>query len=307
MLFREHNPLAAQLSGSHCIFRLSVPEGSSPEPPLLHECERIGAVLVQQITEEGRRAFTVAVSHARLDAFGGMFLLSTFGAQSCARAVAAAPLSAEKVRCRTGEHAGYHWYQFVCDLRGFAGGAGTAGLMGSTGGQGRTLTQRILERFARLPVFGSGRVGIAVAKDDPRGLTSATYLGNSLVIVELAAEELPRLVAGSKEDWRRVIEERSNRLSSIALRRPGRLGSPEARITVSSVGEVERLGWAAQLDPEFFEMIPTPVSGSSANVVLWGNRRRQALALCGRDEHPLLRSRSELCAAWAEALALAPD
>jgi hypothetical protein len=165
------------------------------------------------------------------------------------------------------------------------------------------VTQRILERFARLPVFGTGRVGVAVAKDDLRRLTSASYLGNSLVIVEVAAEELQRLVAGSKEAWRGVIEERSSRVMSIALRRPGRLGSPEARITVSSVGEVERLGWAAQLDPESFEMIPTPVNGSSANVVLWGNQGRQALALCGRNEHPLLRSRSELCATWAEALA----
>jgi hypothetical protein len=298
-LFRQQNPLADQLRASSCIFRLYVPGGVQPSQDLVHECERAGARLSEETAEDGARTLTLTVSHAVMDAFGGMFLISQLGAALCAQAAAACgPLPKDGLQ-RIGVAEGYRSVHFVCEApRGAVARAREA----PAEAERQTLTQRVLARFAGLGPFSGGRIAVVVAKDDLRSLDLETYRGNSLVMIGFAAEELGAHAAGSKARWRSVVAERSNRVAAVAMRRPGRLGASDSPVTVSSVGDVERLPWATALDPAFFEMIPTPGSGYSATVVLWGRGARQALTLCGLDDHPIMRGRDELCAAWKDAL-----
>jgi hypothetical protein len=290
-LFRQRNPLAALLHASNCVFRLRLPTGVTPARSLLDECERIGALLTSEPMDEATHVLTLTVSHSVLDAFGGMFLLSQRGP------IASAHADPGPAFMSLGRRLGdCQYFHFVDQKR-----RGATAAPPTTDAPKRTLTQRILGRLMRLPVFAARRVAMAVAKDDVRALTQDTYLGNSLVLVELDAADLLRASSAPREVWQRTLAEHSERVKKLALRRPGLLRASEAAVTISSVGDVERIPWASALDPSFFEMIPTPSQGS-ATLVLWGKGDRQALTLCAREEHAIIRARHDIRRIWQECL-----
>src|SRR5579864_2714529 len=81
LLFRQHNPLAAQLAASTCVFKLHAAPSIPPEvlaPDILREkCARLGATLKLE-REAIATTLVLSVPHSALDAFGGMWLLARY-------------------------------------------------------------------------------------------------------------------------------------------------------------------------------------------------------------------------------------
>jgi hypothetical protein len=123
-----------------------------------------------------------------------------------------------------------------------------------------------------------------------------------MVVIEIASTVLAELTAGDKARWLREVRTLSDRVRAIALSRPRLLGRPSASVTVSSVGDVARIPWAAAVDPSVFEMVPTPVTPEGATVVLWGRGPRQALTNCAVPTHPVARAALRVRDAWQNAL-----
>jgi hypothetical protein len=282
-LFRERNALVEQLRGSLCVFRLHAPRDVAPEslcPAALREaCARIDADL-----DVERRAdattLTLSVSHATLDAFGGMYLLARSGAVSVARACAPDRTAL----------AGTFSYWHSVRLR-------------DEGDAARTHTQRTVE--AMLDVLGPAageRVALIVSKDDPARIDERSFLGNSLVLLEMPRGELAELARAPKGAWRQAIMQQSDRVRAIAEKRAALLRTTAARLTFSSVGDVRRIPWASELDPSFFEMVPTPSTCDGATVVLWGRGTQQALTVCADRDGLIARAHVAIRDAWEGAL-----
>ncbi len=293
-LFRQHNCLAAQLGCSLCVFRVTSArdDGASDaaarelHADLLAGCRRVGGVLDMADTDQASTV-TLEASHASVDAFGGMYLLARW-----LPLPAASPAGRGAVAHRSARAGGFDYHHFVVDAPDDAG---------SSRG---TLTQRAIGAILEaLDLAPDARVAVVVAKDDPRVIDETTYPGNSLVMLELARATLDALARGPREAWRAALTRDSDRLRAIALKRPDLLKGSAVDVTFSSVGDVARIPWAAALDPSFFEMVPTPASDRSATVVLWGRGARQALTLCARKEHVVMRRADAIRAAWEGVLA----
>jgi hypothetical protein len=288
MLLRQRNPLAAHLAGSTERFRLHAVPGRtlSLPPALLDACATIGAHV--ELDRDGAR-LTIDVSHATMDAFGGMFLFAThFPAIAGAVALPSAHACARMDRIGRYSYVHYTWNRRPA----------TRGSAVST-----TLTQRVLGALIGQHHFmRDTRHAVVVAKDDPRAIDAATYLGSSLLVLEFDADELLALVAGSRAQWADTLARRSDRLAAIACKRPGLLRPAAVSTVFTSVGNIGRIPWTYPLNPELFEMVPTPTEPNTATVSLWGRDDHQALALCGALEHPVMVHRDRIRETWKEAL-----
>jgi hypothetical protein len=283
-LFRQRNCFASHLAASECLFRVEWPAGACVEPVEdgFREASALIGGEVRFEDADGRRAVVLVASHAAVDAFGGMYL--------CARWLKL-PSASDRDVHRTGTAGAFVYHHF------------SRWAPAADRPDDRTLTQRMIGEV--LPALGlddDARAAVVVAKDDPRGIGDRTFAGNSFVSVDFSLGPLADLAAGTRETWRSAITHRSDRLRDVALRRPQLLRSEGAGVIFSSVGDVQRIPWAAQLSPCFFEMVPTPFARTSINVVFWGKGSQQALTLCAASEHPVARDPDRVRSAWERAL-----
>jgi hypothetical protein len=288
--FRQANVLGNLLRESEELVRVRLPDDTARRFRLFaaqeERCARVGVSAALERDEDGSW-LTLRACHDRIDAFGLVYLLL-----ECLRGEApSVDALAPGGRCR-GVLGAYAWVHHV--------------QRAAPPAQRRTtLTQRLLALLIeRLGLADGERIALAVALGDAASLSPDAVGGNGFVLVELEARLLRELAGADKASWRRELVARAERVCAVAARKASLMRS-HAVARISSLGDLARLPWTvdcAWLDPARFQMVSTPGAEGTTNLFLWSTGKSQALALCGRPDHPLMRAEREVVAAWTECL-----
>ena len=288
-LFRSVNPFGPSLAKSCAVFALRVNGMSEVPDALADECARIGATCrivhaSERDNPHGTDVLEIRASHSVLDAFAGMYLLSRIDTKIH-----------ENVTQTQGDHIvsgfidGYAFRVYVERIE--------------VRHDERTVAQRVLgEILERAPDLQDGSVAICTSRDATAAIERNCYTGNSLVLVEMAADTAARLSAGSRDTWTHHLRTQADRVAALAIRKPSLLRS-SALLLFSAMGDTRRIPWIDNLvHPLSFSMVSSPATAASANIGCWSSGAFQALNLCGSPEHPVIRNSERIAAGWRDAL-----
>ena len=278
-MLRNDNPASPLLDGSWCIFEV---QGGTVGPNDRMVAELLanrGHIFNSQ--QDGFEVLTLALPHARVDAFGGLVALRELG-------VTAPLASVPNEGSRWGTAKGYAYRHAWVSAP-------------ALHHRSRTLTQRILDHLQRrVPWLSDTTFALPIALDDLSSLDRGTMWGNSLVLATLAGPQLQAAVQSPKENWLRGVRHRAERTLAALKRRPICLKPPW--LLLSSLGRLDTYGWMPRLPPSVLTMVPTPSHPDCANIVFWGYGESQALTLCAKDGHRVLAQGGLVAQAWKEAL-----
>ena len=271
---RGQNKIGPRLTASRCLFEVSL--GAIATSQELEGDEFLkafrtvgGEVYCETISE--RSTLNLEINHGLMDAFGGLFSLSSspFTRRSLASYDAVIGESRFEKRGVAVQHL---WH---------AGNSQPKVL-----GLG-TFTQQF---FAKLltKVSDLDSLDVCVACDDLRQMSVDDIYGNSLGIAKLRRNRLNAISTWSRSQWGEFLHKRA--MHSQELPTDKEEAGP-SKVLVSSLGDLGKMPWVLKsLTPQNFWMFPTPIPGA-LNVVLWSNQGTQALTFgYYKDDAPLMKA-----------------
>jgi hypothetical protein len=241
---------------------------------LRNESEKCNSEIKDQILKHGgcfsrfSNRVSFELSHAEIDAFGGLYLLN--------RLAQHIPASEIEFQENWQGKIGNYFYSQVCHESPKAKNSAPQ----------YTHSQQLLQGL--LPILkneGVKVVALPVALEDLATLDTRSMWGNSFCIVSFKVDDLMRLSLQSKNEWALALKERATRVLRILRRRTASNSSGD--VLISLIGTLKRLPWCdAKWTPKTFTMIPTPSDSHSANLVFWESGSIQSFSFCSHERGP---------------------
>lgn len=274
-MFRKSNPTNAYLSESICRFEVNSEDSPFSEDDLVSLLEKNGAHFLNQ-----KNIKRFEVSHQKVDAFGGLWLLNQFVNDTPQITLESKPFWQGNIK-------DYTYHQSVKKTV-------------PTINPDQTPSQKFIhDILSQLESSEVKTVALPIALDDLSKLTLQNVWGNSFLLVPLDLNHLRDLADLPKKEWVTNLQSRAKRLLRIMHRKPSHKMSWD--VLISLVGNLEKLPWCSKkLTPNTFTMIPTPPDERSLNLVYWSSGGSEAFATCLHQDSQYQKLSKNLHLKWRE-------
>ena len=249
MEIRNRNKVGPRLTESTCIFRTYTTRSIELciGDPYIGAFKEAGGEVSSGMDHRGLY-IDLVISHAIMDAFGGLYVLSH--AEMTDNAISSA--AGEITICAKNNVILSKW------------SVQNPSLVFSKNRQ-QTFTQNFINALLKNKE-GLPSVDICVACESLMNLDTSSICGNSFGLVKVDSRRLKGLSSAPREKWSEFLTKRAIRSLADTCQPEATSPSP---ILISSLGDLRKIPWVSgYVSPENLVMFPTPIFGS-INIILW--------------------------------------